>query len=58
MRGDSVIEVQHPADRWYSFTGPTMGVLILVKYSPIWKCEYSRESKELFQDMWMVWWVR
>ena len=30
------------------FTGLTMRVLILVNYSPIWKCEYSWESRELF----------
>ena len=36
------------------FTGPEMGVLIMVNYSPIWKCEYSWEPRELFQDAWMV----
>ena len=37
------------------FTGPIIGVLILVHNSPIWKCEYSWESRELFQDVFMVW---
>ena len=40
------------------FTGTTMGVMIFVNYSPIWKCEYLWESRELFQDVWMVSLVR
>ena len=38
------------------FTGPTMGVLILANYSPIWKCDYPWESRELYQDMWRSRW--